>query len=50
MRQIPLIITFLGHSSYRNEPEDESYLLSLIEEVSNGEQKDFYLGVRSIYG
>ena len=39
-----MIITFFGHSSYRNEPDDESRLLALFEDVSNGEQIDFYLG------
>ena len=39
-----MIITFFGHSNFRNEPDDESRLLALFEDISNGEQIDFYLG------
>ena len=39
-----MIITFCGHSNFRAEQDDECRLLSLLEEVSKGQQIDFYLG------
>lgn len=39
-----MIITFCGHSNFRAEQDDESRLLNLLEEISKGQQLDFYLG------
>lgn len=39
-----MVITFCGHSNFISEQGDESRLLSLLEEISEGHQIDFYLG------
>ena len=39
-----MVITFCGHSNFISEQGDESRLLSLLEEISKGQQIDFYLG------
>lgn len=39
-----MIITFCGHSSYSGNIQDEKKILTLLEEISNGEDLTFYLG------
>lgn len=39
-----MIITFCGHSKYSEGATDESKLLTLFDELSNGEDITFYLG------
>lgn len=39
-----MIITFCGHSNFRAEQGDQIRLLKLLEEISKGQQIDFYLG------
>ena len=39
-----MIITFCGHSSYSGNMQDEEKILTLLEEISNGEDLTFYLG------
>lgn len=39
-----MIITFCGHSRYIGDVKDESKLLALFDELSNGEDITFYLG------
>jgi len=41
---INVIVTFCGHSDFCNKQDYEYQLLRLIEEISKGQQIDFYLG------
>lgn len=38
------MLSFFGHSNYKPEADDESRLLTLLEDISKSEQIDFYLG------
>lgn len=39
-----MVITFCGHSNYLSNSNDEERLLTLLEEIIQGNQVDFYLG------
>ena len=39
-----MVITFFGHSNYKPEENDEMQLLNLLEDISKGEEIEFYLG------
>ena len=39
-----MIVTFCGHSDYRESSSDEDKILSILEENTAGQKVDFYLG------
>ena len=39
-----MIISFFGHSNYLESEDDECRVLSILDDISKGEQVDFYLG------